>query len=133
MTAPRLLLPLLFFLLLGPTCFAQENLRNESVTDGQASPQPIALTLKDAIDRGLKNNLAVITGSTEERVAAAERLRDLSELLPRINGRFTATQEQTNLAAFGFSGIPGLPQIIGPFALVDARASLSQPVVDLKR
>src|SRR5205814_771790 len=49
-----------------------------------------------------------------------------------INGQLSAVQEQVNLAAFGFSGFAGLPQIIGPFSLVDARATFSQSLLDLE-
>ncbi len=37
-----------------------------------------------------------------------------------------------NLAAFGFSSFPGVPSVIGPFNLFDARARYSQTVVDFK-
>jgi outer membrane protein TolC len=108
-------------------------LQGDSVASGDVSPQPIALTIADAVQRALKTNLAILAGNQQERVASAERLRDLAELLPRINGRLALTQQQTNLAAYGFSGFPGVPQVIGPFSLIDARAMISQPVFDLKR
>src|SRR5436305_11909278 len=69
----------------------------------------------------------------DSRTAEASRLRDLSELLPKINGQVSAVQQQVNLAAFGFAGFAGLPQIIGPFGLVDARASFAQSLIDRER
>jgi outer membrane protein TolC len=35
-----------------------------------------------------------------------------------------------NLAAFGFGGLPGFPQIVGPFSVFDTRAYLSQTILD---
>jgi len=55
----------------------------------------------------------------------------LSELLPRVDGRISETRQVVNLAAFGFKGFTGLPQVVGPFNVFDARVSLPQPVFDL--
>jgi len=135
----------LFLLVLrASAAFAQERSRSlpfsgrsvtlgDSVESGTVSSEPISLTIIDAIHRGLKSNLAVVAGALDSRVAEASRLRDLSDLLPKINGQVSTVQQQVNLAAFGFSGFPGVPQIIGPFALVDARATFSQPLIDLER
>jgi outer membrane protein TolC len=105
----------------------------ESVQTGVVSPEPIPLKLVDAIHRGLKSNLAVITGDLDSRRAEAARLRDLSELRPKIDGRVSALSQQVNLAAFGFAGFSGVPQVIGPFPVFDARAYLSQPLIDTQR
>ncbi len=103
-----------------------------SVQTGSVSPQPLPLSLAESIDRGLKYNLAVLSGTQEERATAALRLRALYEMYPKIHGDVSSTQEQINLAAFGFSGFPGQPQIVGPFALIDARARMTQSVFDRK-
>lgn len=105
----------------------------ESVESGTASSEAIPLTILDAIHRGLKSNLAVVSGDLDSRIAAAKRLRDLSDLLPKIDGRLSAASQQVNLAAFGFSGFPGIRPVIGPFNLVDARAVFSQPLLDLEK
>jgi outer membrane protein TolC len=42
-------------------------------------------------------------------------------------------QQQVNLAAFGFTGISGISPVIGPFGLVDARATFSQRLFDSER
>jgi outer membrane protein TolC len=115
------------------TSYSQSSLLTESVTRGSATPAPLTLGLRDAIDRGLKNNLASIVSSENERAAAAQRLGDLAELHPRMDIRFSSEVEQRNLAAFGFSGFPGVNQIIGPFGLVDARAAFTAPLVDRER
>jgi len=105
----------------------------ESVPSGAVSQEPIPLTMIDAIHRGLKSNMAVITGSFDLRTAEASRLREKSELLPTINGQLGTSQQQVNLAAFGFTGFAGVPQVIGPFTLVDARATFSQRLLDMER
>jgi outer membrane protein TolC len=103
-----------------------------SVTAGRASSAPLSLTLRDAVDRALKNNLATLVGTEFERQAEAKRRQDLAELFPKVNAVVASEQRQVNLAAFGFSGFPGVRQVIGPFGLVDARATLSQPVLDFE-
>jgi outer membrane protein TolC len=115
--------------------YAQEpsNPLNQSVTAGSPSGATLSLGLKDAVDRAIKNNLASVYGSEAERIAAAQRLTELAELFPRLEARLVSEQRQVNLAAFGFSGFPGVKQVIGPFALVDARASLSQPLIDMEQ
>jgi outer membrane protein TolC len=138
----RFLTLLTLLLLPGNAAFAQETrsrsqpasgLLSDSVVSGTVSPQPIPLTIMDAIHRGLKANLAVISGSYDLKNAEAIRIRDQSELTPRINGYVTAIQQQVNLAAFGFTGISGISPVIGPFGLVDARATFSQRLFDAER
>jgi outer membrane protein TolC len=112
---------------------SEGGLLSDSVAAGTVSPEPIPLTIADAIQRGLKANLAVISGIYDSKSAEAIRLRDQSELIPKINGYVTGTQQQVNLAAFGFTGISGISPVIGPFGLVDARATFSQRLFDAER
>jgi outer membrane protein TolC len=106
---------------------------SDSVVSDTVSPDPIPLSIIDAIHRGLKANMAVISGSYDSKSAESIRLRDQSELTPKINGYVTAVQQQVNLAAFGFTGISGISPVIGPFGLVDARATFSQRLFDSER
>jgi outer membrane protein TolC len=101
-----------------------------SVASGQASATPVALSLQDAIDRGLKNNLGLLVSDTATRVAHAESIRALSALLPTVTGNISETAQQINLASFGFK-VPNAPSVIGPFGVTDLRASASQTVFDL--
>ena len=110
----------------------QTQLLSDSVPSGTATAGPLSLGLKDTVDRAIKNNLAAVMSTEAERIAAAQRLSDLAELWPKLDGRLSTEQRQVNLAAFGFGGFPGVRQVIGPFALVDARASFSWPLVDLE-
>ena len=99
-----------------------------SVAAGQPASS-ISLSLQDAIDRGLKNNLGLLVRSTGTELARAERLRALSALLPSVAGNISETVQQINLATFGFH-FPGAPNVIGPFAYTDLRVSASQRVFD---
>jgi len=110
---------------LTPTLFGSVS---QSVPAGTAIP----LSISDAIDRALKYNLGSIISEQETRTARAQRLRSLADLLPRVTGGVTETVEQINLAAFGFGGFPGQPPVVGPFSVFDARARVTQSVVDLK-
>jgi outer membrane protein TolC len=100
-----------------------------SVASGKATPDVLRLSLQEAIDRGLRTNLGLLTLQTGNRVAQAERIRSLSALLPSVAGETSETVSQINLASFGFH-FPGVPTVIGPFAYSDARVSAGQTVFD---
>jgi outer membrane protein TolC len=101
-----------------------------SVVQGEVSAQPLALSLDDAIQRGLQTNLGIILSGTQASTARAQRLSDLQSLLPSIDFNAKETVSQVDLPAEGLR-IPGLPTIIGPFGYTDVRASLSWSLVDL--
>ncbi len=102
------------------------------VAEGVASPDVLALSLDDAIARGLKHNLALLLAEQNVRTARGSRLEALSDLLPHLSGRLTGTREKINLQAFGFSSFPGIPTVVGPFNVVDARVAVTQNVLDLE-
>jgi outer membrane protein TolC len=102
-----------------------------SVTSGQALAQPVDLSLDDAIQRGLKNNLGAILSGTQTAQARAQRLTQLQTLLPDVEFNAKEVEMQADLAAQGLR-IPGFPTIIGPFGYTDLRASLSWSLVDVK-
>lgn len=101
-----------------------------SVTKGEASRQPIGLSLDDAILRGLQANLGIILSSTQTAGARAQRLSQLQSLLPSVDFSAKETVMQTDLPAEGLR-IPGFPVIIGPFSYTDLRASLDWSVVNV--
>jgi len=90
---------------------------------GKASPETLQLTIREAIDRGLRYNLGLVLSGISSRFARAERLRTLSEMLPHVSARTTGTEEKINLAAFGFPPPAGTSGIIGPFSVFDARGA----------
>jgi len=100
-----------------------------SVPSGQASEKPLSLSLRDAIQRGLKYNLGVLTNQDAVDLASAERRRTLSTLLPNISAGATQTSQQIDLVAFGLS-LPGFPTIVGPFGYQNARAFAQQTIYD---
>jgi hypothetical protein len=102
-----------------------------SIPNGQATGSEMSLTIEDALARGLKYNLGVIQGDLDTRLERSNRLRALSQLLPELNIRPSVTEQQVNLASFGFSGFPGIPSVVGPFTVYDARAYMSAPVLDI--
>jgi outer membrane protein TolC len=106
-----------------------------SVSSNEPLTATLPLSLQDAIQRGLKQNLGLILGDQNTRIAVAQQIRALSALLPNLTGRVSDMSEQINLKAFGFSfSAPGLnfPSVVGPFNVFDARAYVTQPVLNLQ-
>jgi outer membrane protein TolC len=101
-----------------------------SVAQGEVSAQPIDLTLDEAIQRGLKNNLGIILNGTQMAAARGQRLSQLQNLLPEVDFKAQESEMQVDLAAQGLR-IPGFPTIIGPFGFTDLRASLTWSLVDV--
>ncbi len=101
-----------------------------SVQAGDASAQPLDLTLDDAIQRGLKNNLGVILSSTQTAASRGQRLSQLQALLPSVDGSIKEAAMQVDLAAEGLR-IPGFPTIVGPFGYTDIRAAMSWSLVNV--
>ncbi|MGD0132801.1 MAG: TolC family protein [Bryobacteraceae bacterium] len=104
-----------------------------SVPSGAATGTPIALTLRGAIDRGLKTNLGLLVSDSASEIARGQRLQSLSALLPSVNGQISQTEEQINLKTFGFNfSFPGvqIPTIVGPFHYTDIRAYASWNAFD---
>ena len=111
----------------------QPNQFQGSVPMGTASPGPIALTLRGAIDRGLKANLGLLVSDSASEITRGQRLQSLSALLPSVNGQVSQTEEQLSLSTIGFNfSIPGfaLPSVLGPFHYTDVRAFASWTAFD---
>ena len=101
------------------------------VPNAPATTAPLALTLQDAIDRGLRQNLGLFLGEQGTRSAQAARLSARSGLLPNISAAVSYNDEQINLQAFGFGNFPGIAPIVGPFHVFDARVYASQSILNL--
>jgi outer membrane protein TolC len=110
----------------GPTAQSYQG----SVTAGEATGATIDLSLDDAIQRGLKNNLGVILSATQSASSRGQRLSQLQTLLPSVDANLKATLMQADLPAEGLS-IPGFPTIIGPFGYQDVRATLSWSLINV--
>ena len=105
------------------------------VPSGTSTGAAITITVVDAIVRALEHNLGVLAAEQSLGRAQGARWRALADLLPNVNGRVSETRQEINLAAFGFGSSPGtpfegLPSIVGPFNVFDARVYLSQSILD---
>jgi outer membrane protein TolC len=101
-----------------------------SLVRGKATADVLPLSIDDAIQRGLQNNLGLILQSSSERQAGGQRLQSLQALLPTVTGSASITVQQIDLAAYGLK-FPGINPIIGPFQVEDFRAYLTQNLVNL--
>ena len=108
-----------------------QNPYSGSISNQKPVPGSIPITLLDAIDRGLKYNLGLYTSQTSQQTVQAARLKALADLLPNLNAHAADEIQQINLATFGLS-IPGFPTIVGPFNVVDFRATVSAPILDFQ-
>ncbi len=98
-------------------------------------PGILPISLEDAINRGLKQNLGLLLSSQDVGSARGQRWQQLSSLLPNLTTTSYVDRSQINLAEFGFAlKIPNvtIPSIVGPFAYYDARAYVTQSVFDWK-
>jgi outer membrane protein TolC len=94
-------------------------------------PGVLKLSLQEAIDRGLKQNLGALLASADVQAAHGQRWQQLSALLPHLSATPYYDISQINLKEFGFTfNFPGvtIPSIVGPFSYFDARAYLTQNI-----
>jgi outer membrane protein TolC len=101
-----------------------------SVVTGKATAGVLDLSLDDAIQRGLRQNLGIILQSSTLKNANGQRLEELQTLLPTVTAGGSYEIQQINLAAYGLK-FPGLNPIVGPFQVVDFRAYLTQNLVNI--
>lgn len=101
-----------------------------SVAEGKATADVLPLSFKDAIDRGLRNNLGLLLQGDSSMTARGEKWKELSSLLPNVSAAITENVMQVDLQAEGLR-FPGFPKVIGPFSFFDMRVALSQSLFDL--
>jgi outer membrane protein TolC len=90
------------------------------------------LTLTQAIDLAIKNNVSVRLAQAKTAEARGQALRAASDLLPQVMG--SASQSRVfkqNLEAMGFEPNGAFNTLIGPYNSFDARVSLVQKIFDL--
>jgi outer membrane protein TolC len=97
-------------------------------------PGVLPLSLQDAINRGLKQNLGALLSNADIRGARGQRWEQLSALLPHVTAGPYVADSQINLSELGLTSFSGLqiPVSIGPFSYFDARLSLAQTLFDWK-
>jgi len=114
-----------------------------SEPEGKVTAEVLQIDFKDAIDRGLRNNLGLLLASDQTQISRGERWKELSELLPNVSARVQENAQTQSLAALGFNKLlpllspPGtnlsaFPRVTPAFNYFDARASLSQSVFNFR-
>jgi outer membrane protein TolC len=110
---------------------------SSSALDPNARGGSIALTLTDAVRRGLEFNLGKIGADAAWRQAQAQRMSARSALLPGVSVSLLENAAKVDLAAEGFNaglfgsvGSFSLPATAGPFHYYDLHGSLQQDVMD---
>jgi len=96
-------------------------------------PGILPLSLQDAINRGLKQNLGLLLSNADIRSARGQRWEQLSALLPHVTASPYIADSQINLAELGLTGFGGIqipPSIT--FSYFDARLSVTQTLFDWK-
>ncbi|MEN6608707.1 MAG: TolC family protein, partial [Bryobacteraceae bacterium] len=98
---------------------------------------PLELSLKRAIETALSpsGNARVRLAQATTRQAQERANQARAALLPNLDATVGQQNQTRNLASYGFQFtkmIPGvtIPDLVGPFTTFDARASLSQSVLD---
>lgn len=106
-----------------------------SSPEGQATSEVLQIDFKEAIDRGLRNNLGLLLASDQAESARGERWKQLAELLPNVGAHAQEAVQTESLTALGLKASvfhAPVPRVIGPFNYFDLRANLSQSVFNLK-
>jgi len=96
---------------------------------GAQQTVPRRLTLRDAIELALKQNLSVRVANTQAEELEGTRERRRAFLLPHVNGTALVNYQNIDLAAMGIT-FPNVPKVVGPFGTYDFRASATQSVID---
>ena len=102
----------------------------------QSRPPVLQLSLKQAVEMALAPEGSTRVKLAEEALkeADARRLEARAALLPDLEGYLQDQNETNNLKAIGFKfpTIPGftVPTFVGPFNVLDVRATVSQSVFD---
>jgi outer membrane protein TolC len=114
-----------------------------SAPEGTATNEVLQIDFKEAIDRGLRNNLGLLLASDQTETARGEKWKELSDLLPNLGGRVIENVQNESLTALGFNKLlpyfsPGgassgsFPRLIPTFNYFDARATLNQSIFNFR-
>lgn len=107
-----------------------------SVPTSHTPGAPLAISLDDAVQRGIKNNLGAVNYQQTQRQSESQTTLARSYLLPQVNAALSLVDQQSDLAALGFSSIHisgpfAFPTVIGPYHYFDLRAGVSQALLDM--
>ena len=115
---------------LDPSSLTRQNLPGAA----KISTAPAQLSLSQAVELAIQNNLATLLAEEKRQEAKGFVQQALSPLLPNVSAASYQANLTTNLAALGFQPgtFPGIQRaFIGPFNNFDARARLVQNIFDL--
>jgi len=96
-------------------------------------PGVMQLSLQDAIDRGLRQNLGLLLSRAGTRFARGQRWEQLSALLPQVTAAPYLAESKLNIDQLGFAGLANLFHLspsVGPYSYFDARAAVRQALFD---
>lgn len=97
-----------------------------SAPEGTATPEVLQIDFKDAIDRGLRNNLGLLLAGDQSEAARGQRWQQLAELLPNISVRAAEDAQTQSLTALGLKASvfhAPVPELLGP-----SITSISEPM-----
>lgn len=96
---------------------------------GAATAAPRTLSVRDAINEALHNNVHVLMAAAGRVEAAGEQAQARAALLPHLSAGISQSRQQINLAAQGIS-FPGVPPTV-TYNNFQARLQLQQKLIDL--
>jgi len=96
-----------------------------------AQPEPLRLTLRDAVGIALKQNPQIQIANLNTAVTQEQQIVTRSALLPQANLAVSESVLRENLRAFLGMPVPGFPEHSGPFWLFQGGGNGSVPLFDL--
>jgi len=106
-----------------------------SEAESKATPDVLPIDFKEAIDRGLHNNLGLLLSSDQTLQARGEKWKELSSLLPNVQARLIEDAQTQSLTALGLKPNilhSSVPRVIGPFNYFDLRGDVNQSLFNFK-
>ncbi len=104
-----------------------------AATSSSQVSAPYRLTLREAVQRALENNVNVLTAWTQVDEAEGIRTRYKSALLPHVVAESYANLQRISLDTYGLTGLAvvALPEATGPFSNYDFHFGAQQNLFDL--
>jgi outer membrane protein TolC len=96
----------------------------------RAAEPGAALDMRGAIRSALESAPTQAIAARSVAIAQSERRGTAAAFLPQLDAAASQYRQTTNVATYGFD-FPGLPPLVGPYSVFDARVRLSQKVFDL--
>lgn len=102
-----------------------------SVVALQEQPTAMPLSMREALNLGLANNLGILLRKEGVQSARGQEWVELSKLLPNLAATGALHRQKENFAVSGIS-LPNTPSVVGPFDYYDTRLTLRQRIFDLE-